>query len=218
MKRAFLLLAIAGVASAAAPAAAQVRMLQLDINALAFQAQNAAGAPAPFGGLTHTGTLVLQDDLPTSVLNDIAIQSGGSGPFLPQSFTGSLGTTLVTINLSNGNVTGGSMSVNVGSDSYSANFNAVGSVALFVGGGFQIEGLSSGGMFSGPSFAGVAIPDFFANQVGGGLPGAYLNFRIQPNTSGAGFADLDVFVSNIPAPGALLLLALGGITALHRRR
>jgi uncharacterized protein (TIGR03382 family) len=218
MKRAFLLLALAGVAMAAAPAAAQVRMLQMDINGLAFQARNSAGAPAPFGGLSHTGSLVLQNQDPTSLLADIAIQTGGSGPFVPQPFSGTLGTTLVTINLNNGNVTGGSMMVHVGSDMYSTNINPVGNVATYVGGGFQIEGLTSGGMFSGPSFATVPIADFFANQGGGGLPGAFLNFRIQPNTSGAGFADLDLFVSNIPAPGAMALLGLGGLAASRRRR
>jgi uncharacterized protein (TIGR03382 family) len=218
MKLLFAAVAAAGLALPAAPASAQVRMMQMDINALSFQAMGAAG-PTAFGGLTHTGSLVLQETLPTTILQDIAIQTGGIGnPFLSQSFTGGLTDALFTINLNNGNVTGGSLMVHVGSDMYTANIAPGGSVTTYVGGGFKIDALTLGGMFTDNNFAGVPIADFFAAQGGGGLPGSFLNFRIIPNASGAGNADIDLFVSNIPAPGTAALLAMGGLVAFRRRR
>lgn len=211
--------AVAGLALSATSASAQLRMLQMDVNNLGFQAMNGAGAPAPFGGLTHTGSLVLQETLPTSVLNDIAIQTGGIGnPFVPQAFTGSLGDVMITINLSNGSVTGGSMMVHSGADMYMANIAPGGSVTTFVGGGFKVDALTSSGMFSGPSFSGVNIADFFAAQAGSGLPGSFLNFRIIPDAQGAGLSDIDIFVSNVPTPGSLALLGMGAAVAVRRRR
>jgi MYXO-CTERM domain-containing protein len=216
MKSLYVSAAIAGLAMAASTASAQ-RMLQMDINVLDFQARNSAGAPAPFGGLTHTGSLVLSDGT-GSVLNDLAIQTGGPGnPFMPQAFTGSLGDVAITINLNSGMVTGGSMMVHVGSDMYSATIAPGGSVTTYVGGGFKIDSLTSAGMFSGATFAGVNIADFFAAQ-GGGLPGSFLNFRIIPDANGAGTSDIDIFVSNVPTPGSLALLGMGGVLAARRRR
>ncbi len=210
---------IAGLALAATSAVAQERTLQMDINNLAFQARDGAGAPSAFGGLTHSGSLVLQDDLPTSLLNDIAIRTGGPGnPFIPQAVAGTLGDVMIVINLASGNVTGGSMMIHTGSDMYSANIAAGGSVSSFVGGGFKIEALSAGGMFSGPTYAGVGIADFFAAQGGGGLPGSFLNFRIIPDGTGAGHSDIDLFVTNIPSPGSLALLGMGAVVAIRRRR
>lgn len=219
MKSLVAIAGIAGLALAATSAVAQQRMLQMDINSLGFQARDGAGAASAFGGLTHTGSLVLQDDLPTSILNDIAIQTGGPGnAFLPQTMTSTLGDVMVIINLSNGNVTGGSMMIHAGSDMYSTTISAAGSVSTFVGGGFKIDALTSGGMFSGPTFAGVGIADFFAAQGGGGLPGSFLNFRIIPDPAGAGHSDIDLFVSNIPSPGSVALLGMGAVVAVRRRR
>jgi hypothetical protein len=218
MKSLYAAAAMAGLAVAASSASAQERMLQMDINVLNFQARDAGGQPAPFGGLTHTGSLVLSEAA-GSVLNDIAIQTGGPGnPFMPQSFSGSLGDTAITINLSNGMVTGGSMMVHVGTDMYSATIAPGGSVTTFVGGGFKIDSLTSAGMFSGGTFAGVNIADFFTAQNPGGLPGSFLNFRIIPDPQGAGNSDIDIFVSNIPSPGSLALLGLGGLVAARRQR
>lgn len=218
MKSLFAAASIAGLALAATSASAQDRMLQMDVNNLGFQARNSLGAPAPFGGLSHTGSMVLQETLPTSTLNDIAIQTGGPGnPFVPQAFTGTLGDVMITINLSNGNVTGGSMMLHVGSDMYSANIAPGGSVTTFVGGGFKIDSLTSTGMFTGNTFAGVNIADFFAGQAGSGLPGSFLNFRIIPDGNGAGLSDIDIFVS-VPSPGSLALLGMGAAVAVRRRR
>jgi hypothetical protein len=217
MKSLYAAVAAAGLAFTAS-ASAQVRMLQMDINSLGFQAQNAAGAPGAFSGLNHTGALVLQDQVPPSVLNDIAVQTGGTGPFLPQAFSGGLTDFLMTINLNNGTVTGGSLMVHVGSSMYSANILPGGMVTNYVGGGFKVEALTGGGAFNSATFAGVNVADFFAAQGGAGLPGSFINFRIEPSVAGAGFSDVDLFVSNIPAPGSLALLGLGGLIATRRRR
>lgn len=205
-------------------APAQERTLQIDVNNLAFQARNALGAPAPFAGLTHTGSLHMTFQAPQSEIVGVLMKTG-AGPFVLQGgFTGSLTSALVHIDLSGGAVTGGSMMFEIdggpgsGGDRYSADIGAAGSVATFVGGGFQIDGLTNSGMFNDANWGGVDIADFFASQGGQFLVGSFLSFRIQPDGQGAGFADIDVFVSNIPAPGALLCLTAGGLVAMRRRR
>lgn len=219
------LLAAAGILTMAfvPTAIAQERTLQLDVNNIAFQARNALGAPSAFGGLTHTGSLHMMYEAPHTELLAVLIKTG-AGPFLPQAFMGSLTGATVHIDLNAGAVTGGSMLFDVnggpatGGDRYSAIIGASGQVSTFVGGGFQIEGLTNSGMFSSPSYGSVNIADFHANQGGNFLIGSFLSFRIQPNAAGAGTADIDVFVSNIPSPGAFALLATGGLFAMRRRR
>jgi hypothetical protein len=205
-------------------AAGQERTLQIDVNNLAFQARNSLGTPAPFGGLTHTGSLHMVHSLPTTEIVGVLMRTG-TGPFLLQTqFTGSLSSALLHIDLNAGVVAGGMLTIDInggpasGGDRYSATIAPGGSVEPFAGGGFQIEGLTSSGLFNDTNFGGVDIPDFFAAQGGAFLPGFYLAFKIQPNAQGAGFADTDIFVTNIPAPGALVCLAAGGLIALRRRR
>jgi hypothetical protein len=94
----------------------------------------------------------------------------------------------------------------------------VGAVQPFVGGGFTIEGLTTGGHFSDGTFGTVDISDFFAGQQGGGLNGSFLSFRINPDATGTGFADVDAFVSNVPTPGTVGCLAVGALVALPRRK
>jgi uncharacterized protein (TIGR03382 family) len=218
MKKFFAAVAFAGAALAASPALAQ-RDMQLDVNDLGFQAYagpNGTGGTAPFGGLTHTGSLVLQN-IAGSVLNDIAMRTGGPGnPFIPQAFAGSLSGANIVINLNAGNVTGGSLMLQVGANTYTTLIGAAGNVTTYVGGGFKIDALTQAGSFNANTFAAVPIADFFANS--GFLPGSFLNFRIIPNAGGAGTSDIDIFVSNIPAPGSLAVLGLGGLAAARRRR
>lgn len=197
------------------------RVLQFDLNNLAFQAMNSAGAPSAFGGLTHTGSLNLSDSLPTSQLLAILISTGG-GPFVNQAGAPwNLTDCVLNINLSNGNVTGGTFSVDLnggpsgGGDRYSATIGSAGNVTTYVGGGFKVEGLTLAGHFSDATFGTVDVSDFFAAS---SLQGSFLTFRIQPNASGAGYADTDAFVSAVPAPGSMALLAAGCFVMRRRRR
>jgi hypothetical protein len=203
---------------------AQTRMIQFDVNNLAFQAQNAAGAPVPFGGVSHTGALVLSETLPTTQLVAISIRDG-VGPFVEQGGAPwNLTDVSMTINLVNGMVTGGSFLLDINGgpaagDRYSAAIGAGGAVSPFVGGGFKIEGLTQNGLFSDAAFGPINIADFFAAQ---GTPpfltGSFLNFKIQPTAGGSGFADVDAFVSNIPTPGSIACMAMGLVIARRRRR
>jgi hypothetical protein len=220
---------VMGVATAALFVSAgqgQVRTMQFDLNNLAFQAMNQAGAPAPFGGTTHSGSLVLQDQLPTTQLVGVLMSTAG-GPFMLQPGNPwNLTDSSLQINLNGGNVTGGSLLVDVnggptgGGDRYSATLAAAGHVANYVGGGFMVEGLTVNGAFSDATFGTVNVADFFAAQwTPPLLQGSFLTFRIQPNGSGAGFADTDVFVTNIPTPaGSIACLIAGAIIAVRRRR
>ena len=223
--RALLVAAGSALLLSATAADAQVRRLQMDLNDLSYQFMNAAGAPAAFPGTTATGTFQLFEQLPTpSILNGILIRTGAaSNPFVSQSFTGGLSDLAINISLVNGLVTGGSVLVDLnggpggGGDRYTANIIPGGSVQDSVvpqPGAFTIDSLTAGGHFSDNNFAGVAISDFS----GSALTGDFLSFRILPSAQGNGFADVDLFVNNIPSPGAAALLALGGLAAFRRRR
>jgi hypothetical protein len=217
---------LAGAMVAAQVASAQPRTLQFDLNNLAYQSLNASGAPVPFGGLTHTGSLAFSDSLPTTQLVAILISTAG-GPFVNQpGAPWNLTDCVLNVNLSNGNVTGGSFSVDLnggpggGGDRYSAAIGAAGNVSTYVGGGFKVEGLTMNGAFSDALYGTVNVADFFAAQ---GTPpflqGSFLSFRIQPDANGAGFADTDAFVSSVPEPGSLAcLLAAAAIVVRRRRR
>jgi hypothetical protein len=205
-------------------ASAQARRLQMDLNDLSYQFRNVAGAPAPFPGTTATGTFQLLDQAPSSILNGVLIRTGGSpNPYIDQPFTGSMTDVVININLLNGAVTGGSILVDLnggpssGGDRYSASILAGGSVQNSLvpqPGAFTIESTTGSGSFSDNSFAGVAVADFS----GSALTGDFLNFKILPSAQGSGFADVDLWVNNIPAPGAAGLLAMAGCLAARRRR
>jgi len=203
---------------------AQSRILQFDVNNFKYQTLNSAGAPSAFGGTTHTGSLVLTDLLPTTELLAIAIATGGGG-FIPQPGSPwNLTDASLTVNLNSGNVTGGSFLIDInggpagGGDRYSATVGAVGNVSTYVGGGFKVEGLTLAGSFSDASFGPINVADFFAAQGGNLLQGSFLAFKITPDANGAGYADVDAFVSNVPAPGSLACLAGAGLLAARRRR
>src|SRR5690349_12345010 len=99
MKRSLITI-VAGAAglSITAGAFAQ-RTLQFDINNLGYQFHDPSGAPAPFPGLTATGTFALFDSVPTTTLAGILIRNGGPGnPFVTQSYTGSMTDVQISIN------------------------------------------------------------------------------------------------------------------------
>ena len=207
---------------------AQERTAQFDINTAYYQFHAPGGAPAPFGGLNHNGSVKFDMHNDTD-LAAFLIRTGGVGnPFVnAPGFSGDLTALGMTILLSNGNITGGTLELHInggpsgGGDSYKANINPGGSIQQSAPGVFQIGGLTSNGQFSDNNFGGHGIADFF-NAQGNPVPlllGSFLSFNMQPNAFGKGPADLDIFVSNvIPSPGSLALLGLGGLFAARRRR
>jgi hypothetical protein len=203
----------------AVPAIAQERTLQFDVNNAQFQARSVTGAPAMLS-TSFTGSLTLGFVAGTTTLDMVAIRNAVSGDFQPQPFAGSLTGFNVVINLVNGFVDSGEIQLVVsGGDSYVAGVSSGGGGRLssFIGGGFFLDGLTFGGQFTDADFQGVAIPDFFANQQPNGLPGSFFNFKLTSNPQG-GNADIDIFVTNIPSPGSLALVAAGGGLIARRRR
>lgn len=151
------------------------------------------------------------------------IQSGSGAP-APQNVTGTLANFTGVINLNNGMVTGGNISVAAGGDTYTAQITPnVGSVSPYVGGGFKIEGLTFDGMFSSSTFAGVDVAPWFNAQTIGGLLGSFLQFNFRPDNGGFAYSDIDLFVNAevvpLPPAGWAGLATLAGVmVAGHLRR
>lgn len=207
----------ATIIAAACGAASAQPTLQLDINGMGVQARDSAGAASAFGGTSHTGSLSLFFVPGITDLPEVALRNP-PGPFVSQNFNGALTSLVGTINLVNGFVMGGSLSVGVnggGPDPDVYNTLIVpnsGQVKTYVGGGFTIEGLTFSGAFDDALFGNVNVSQFLTP-----LPGSFLQFNFAPAANGAGFADVDVFVV-APAPGTLGLLAGAGLFAARRRR
>jgi len=222
----FLAAATVGLAmlAGASMSVAQQRSLQFDINNLAFQAFNAGGQASPFGGVSHSGRLDLFDDAVLTELLSVSLRVGNNPYQVQNSFTGVLSDMAMSISLAGGSVTGGTLSFDInggpgsGGDRYSATIGVGGAVSTYIGGGFKVEGLTFSGAFSDGDFSGVPIPDFFAAQGGTFLPGDFIAFKIMPNANGAGQADTDIFVTNVPTPGSIACLGLAGIACFGRRR
>lgn len=210
----------AGVASVlAVSVAAQAEpILQFDVNSFSVQARNGAGAASAFGGLTHTGSVNFSYIANTTVLNGMFANTPSGGPLLNMGFGGSLSNFTGQINLVNGQVTGGSVTiaVNGGTDSYTTGIGAGGAVAAYIGGGFKIEGLMNGGAFSDAQFGNVDVSQWFNLP----LIGSFLQFNWIPDSGGAGSADMDIFVNVVPLPTAAWtgLALLGGIAIVRKAR
>ena len=215
------MLAVCGVCAAMSAAATAASELLIDVNGLTAQATTSSGG-AGFGGLTHTGSISLFND-PNSVLAGVGIDgvNQATTPGLGMTFSG-------VINLVNGVVSGGSISVSMsdGSAYMAVIQGGIGQIALQAGQGFQIDGLTFNGFFSDSGapgminkFAGVNITPWALSEP---LFGSLLNFAFQPNTNGRDTdADIDIFVTAvIPAPVAAMAGAAGllGVASVRRRR
>lgn len=206
------LFATAGLVVALAGAASAANQLQIDVNALTGQATDAGGNAGAFGGLTHTGSILLSGDSSSTlagILFDGANQPIAAGQF--QSFAG-------TINLVNGGVTGGSLMLAlVNGDTFNASIiGGVGQVSIQAGQGFSIDGLLTSALFNASTFAGVDITPWYSEQP---LKGSFLNFTFGPDANGTDLnTDIDIFVV-IPSPlaGGMAGAALMGLAARRRR-
>lgn len=207
------LIAFAG-ALCAAGTAMGAQTLQLDLNGFTAQATDGANA-TPFGGVSHTGAVALS--LGSGTLQGVAISAGTAQPFVNQGFVGTLTGLVGQINLNNGQVTGGSLTVSIaGGDSYTTNIASAGTVTPFVGGGFKIEGLTFGGGFNDAMFGNVDVTPWTL----GSLVGSFLQFNFNPSANGSATADMDVFVQVVPLPPAVAsgLGTMAGIALLARMR
>jgi hypothetical protein len=212
MKRAFCGVTLV-TALAAGSGAMAANTLQMDMNALGLQTTGSGGAPSGFGGLSHTGAINL------SFASGISYMAGIFVDSINQNFSGSLTGMTGTIQLSNGQVVGGSLSVTVnGVDTYTAQLAQAGYVETYIGGGYTVQGLTVNGMFSSNSFGNVNVTPW----AGGSLTGSFLQFNFNPTAHGNGFADMDLFVNVVPLPPAVYtgLASLGGLMLLgyYRRK
>jgi hypothetical protein len=194
--------------------------LQIDVNAIKIQIRDGQGQNSAFGGLSHTGSINFSLD-PATVLAGIGIRTTPNGPFSNANFSGTISNFTGVINLNNGQVTGGNLGVfvNAGTDSYTCSIvPGIGAVSTYVGGGFKVEGLTFQGLFSDNTFGNVDVTPW----AGGNLPGSFLEFNFDPNASGGGFSDMDIFVDVVPLPPAAWagLGTLAGVMAVGyvRRR
>lgn len=198
-------------------------MLQLDVNGFSIQAVNSVGAPVAFGGLSHTGAINFSYSAGNTTLAGVYAQAVTNGPFINQGFSGSLSNFTGSVNLVNGQITGGSVAViiNGGTDTYSTVIQGgSGAVSNYIGGGFKIEGLTSGGQFTDAAFGNVNVTPWFANQANNGLAGSFLQFNFDPNAQGTGFSDMDLFVEVVPLPPALMtgMATMAGAVVIRRIR
>ncbi len=214
--------------------------LQIDINALLSQVVSAepvaqdmhnsstsASTPASSGvrgggfGLNFTGTVNISDKAGSS-LAGILIDGIG------QTVTGTLADFVGTINLENGDVTGGSFRVDVlesdavTMNTYTATIVAnIGQVEEQAGQGFTINGLTFEGMFSSDTFAGVDVSLWNDNEP---LVGSFIEISLDPDDNGLdNDTDVDLFVTPapvVPLPSAPALAGVGlvGVLAGARRR
>lgn len=218
--------AVAAVLATGTAASADMhKTLQLDINTISVQAQNAGGLNSPFGGLNHTGSLNFSFASGITHLLGVFVQEG-SGPWVNQGFNGQLSDVDGVIHLNNGQVSGGQIMVTVNNaDTFSTQISSgAGGVTTLAGGGFRIEGLTFDGLFSGSMFGNVDVSTWFnAQPLVGGHPGSFLSFNFEPNASGAAFADMDMFIEVIPLPPAawMGMAMMSGLMAagyVRRRR
>jgi hypothetical protein len=191
--------------------------LQFDINAIQVQAMDKGGLPSAFGGLTHNGSLSFS--LGQGYMAGVFIGDMASS-MVNQNFAGTLTGVSGQIDLSAGQITGGSIliTINGGADSYSAQILAAGQVSTFIGGGYTIDGLTASGVFSDALFGNVDVAAFFGQP----LIGSFLQFNFNPGKTGNAAADLDMFVQIVPLPpaagaGLVMLLVLVGVRSASRR-
>lgn len=203
MKRTIL---AAGLLTAVAAPALATEELFIDINTLT--ARFVGGA----FGLHATGSINLASNNNSSLAG---VRING----VAQAITSTLASYSGRIDLVNGGVVGGFVSVlNADGSTYAASIvNGAGSVSKQAGQGFSIDGLTFNGVFGSGAFAGVNVTPWFNAQP---RPGSVLTFAFSPNAQGVDInSDVDLYVL-VPVPQAagLGFVSLIGLAAGRRRR
>ncbi|MHC4975155.1 MAG: hypothetical protein ACYTF7_00960 [Planctomycetota bacterium] len=167
-----------------------------------------------FGGESHTGTLNLSADGNT-FLAGVLIDG------VPVAFSNTTIALAGTIDLNNGDVTGGSFSVTIdGTEIYSASISgSVGSVNTQAGQGFTIDGLTFNGLFNTSSWANVDVSTWDDAEP---LTGSFLNFAFNPDGNGIDAdSDMEVYIYAraipLPATAGLATVGLMGLSTRRRR-
>jgi hypothetical protein len=201
---------VASVLGVASLAPAQ-QTIQKDLNDLPFQVKDASGNNSAFSGVNHTGSVVFGHDAFSRFIG-VFIQASPTDPFVKQNgFTGALADSAMTVVLSNGLVTGGSMSVQLANgDTFTAVLSG-GKVNASVL-GFSIDITTMVNAFSDADFSGVNVSAWMNS----GSHGSALAFKISPSKSGFGYGDVDIFT--VPAPASAGLLAIAPFVLSRRRR
>jgi hypothetical protein len=212
-----MLLAIA-VTLAAGSLAGASPVLQMDINSFNMQARSSDEGAGPWGGIHHTGSIFFSkgDGALQALLSMDEI--GGASTNL--GFAGVMDAFSGRVDLQDGQVTGGQLSVHLSSgDTYATNITpGVGRVSNFVGGGFTLDAITAGGLFSDSQFANVDVSPWQGAQGNAGLPGSFLQFKFKPNSDGFSTSDMDLFVDAVPLPPAAWTgLATLGVVGVGRR-
>ncbi len=212
---------IAGVAGLAVQASALAqRSLQFDVNVSPLTVKDTTNTLSALS-LGFSGTVTFGFLGANTTLEGIySLVPGIGGTSTLQPYAGTLTDFLLVANLSGGNVTGGTLRIEsnggpaAGGDTYEAVLGPGGGLSSFVGGGFILQGLTTAGHFSDSNFGGVNVSDF----PGRSLTGSFLGFKLNPNPKGSGFADVEVFVNNVPSPAGVSVLGIAGMLAARRRR
>lgn len=203
------IIACAGLLASGSACLAQLR---IDVIGLQVDSFDITGAPGPFGGLTHSGTLLFTSNAATQ-LDDVSI-NGVSQAITPMSlyyFTAS-------IRLGFGVVIGGELSLvlNTGELFSCEILSGIGFVSVAPSGGFVIDNtILFNGLFSTSTFASVDVSPWFNAQPLNGTSISPFVFNILRGDDGEG-AEFSVIL--VPAPGSGAAVAFGLLAFGPRRR
>lgn len=206
-----------GLGAASAQAATK---LDIDINTINAQAFDSIGGNS--FGVNHTGTI--------QITHGSGVIAGMELDDIAQLVSGTLTSITGTINLSGGDVTGGSFNIqltngiDVDSYSFSLSPDINSQVVALPDSSFLISSPTAGGSFDDVNFGGVDVSSF----PGSALTGIFVQFNFAPDQLGLDRnVDLDLQVNapaGVPIPlpaaawaGLALMGAIGGAKLIRRR-
>lgn len=203
------IIACAGLLASGSACLAQLR---IDVIGLEVDSFDITGAPSPFGGVTHSGTVVFTNGA-ASALQDVSI-NGASQSITPMA----LSAFTASIALANGVVSGGDLQITLtNAETFACDFaSGVGFVSVAPAGGFVIDNTAVfNGLFNASTFAGVNVSQWFNAQPLNGTSISPFVFNILRGDDGEG-AEFSVIL--VPTPGSGAAMAVGLLAFGSRRR